>query len=151
MRFKKTREVLDHIRRLHEEVSAHCEQVCGEAEQERIRILLSYIAERERNQARAVSEFEEETADQVLDTWFQYTTDDAALDALLAARFEPDMAPDDIMHATMSIADHLLDMYRGMLEAADTDELRQMFQDLLDHEQKEKEKLARNLQMFQDL
>lgn len=151
MRFKKTREVLDHIRRLHEEVSARCEQVCGEAEQERIRILLNYIAERERNQARAVSELEGATADQVLDTWFQYTTDDAALDALLTASFEPNMAPDDIMHATMSIADHLLDMYRGMLEAADTDELRQVFQDLLDHEQKEKEKLVRNLQMFQDL
>ena len=151
MRFKKTREVLDHIRRLHQEVSARCEQVCGEADQERIHILLNYIAERERNQARAVSEFEQETADQVLDTWFQYTADDAALDALLSSSFEPGMAPDDIMNAMMAISDHLLDMYRGMLEAADTDELRRVFQNLLDHEQKEKEKLARNLQMFQDL
>lgn len=151
MRFKKTRELLDHVRRFHEDVGAHCEEVCGGAEQERIRILLNYIAERERNQARAMSEFEKETADQVLDTWFQYTTDDDALPTLLTASFKPDMAPEDIMNAMMAIADHLLALYRDLLDAADTDELRQVFQNLLDHEQKEKEKLARNLQMFQDL
>jgi len=151
MRFKKAREVLDHVRRFHEEISSRCEDASCSSDQERIRILLHYIAGREQNLAHSVGEFTEKTADQVLDTWFQYTTDDAKLHGLLTESFGPGMTPDDVMDATMRIADHLLDMYRGMLQAADTDELRQVFQNLLDHEQKEKEKLARNLQMFQDL
>jgi len=61
------------------------------------------------------------------------------------------MTPEAVMRATMAIADHLLAMYRDMPAAADTDELQQVFQSLLDHEQKEKEQLARSLQMFQDL
>ena len=151
MRFKNTREVLDHVKRLHEEVSAACQKACCTSDQERIRILLDYVADREADLARAVSEFTEETADHILDTWFKYTTDDAVLHELLTGSFNPGMAPEDVTSATMSISDHLLDMYRDMLEKAETDELRQVFQNLLDHEQKEKEKLARNLQMFQDL
>jgi hypothetical protein len=151
MRFKKTRDVLDHVKRIHEQVSARCEEVCGKSGDERIRILFNYIAERERNLARAVSEFTGETADPVLDTWFQYTTDDATLDALLTSGFQPDMVPEDLMRTTMAISDRLLDMYRNMLEATDTDELREVFRNLLEHEHKEKEKLARNLQMFHDL
>ncbi len=151
MRFKKTREVLERVRRFHEEVSAHCEQACGASDQQRIRILLNYIADRERNLAHALGAFTDKTADRVLDTWFQFTVDDAKLHELLTGSFKPTMAAEDVTNATMTIADHLLAMYRDMLAAADTEELQRVFQNLLDHEQKEKEKLARNLQMFQDL
>jgi rubrerythrin len=151
MRFKKSREVLEHVKRFHEDISAYCERVCGASDEQRSRILLNYIADRERNLAHAVGAITEETSDQVLDTWFQYTTDDTALHALLTSSFRPTMSPEEVMSATLAIADHLLAMYRDMLAAADTDELRRVFQNLLDHEQKEKEKLARNLQMFQDL
>ena len=151
MRFKKSREVLAHVERFHEEVSRHCEEASGASDQQRLRMLLDYIADREHNLAHAVGTFTEETSDQVLDTWFQYTIDDTELHALLTTGFSPTMTPEDVMSATMAIADHLLAMYRDMLAAADTEELQEVFQNLLDHEQKEKEKLARNLQMFQDL
>jgi len=51
----------------------------------------------------------------------------------------------------MQIADHFITLYREMIEAADTNELREVFQSLLDREQKEKEKVARNFQMFMDM
>ena len=94
MRFKKTRELLDHVRKFHEAVGHCCLEAGRESEQERVRILLDYIADREQNLARAVTEFSEESNDQVLDTWFQYTTDDAELNALLTSGFKPDMQPE---------------------------------------------------------
>ena len=151
MRFKNTRDVLDHVKRFHQAVSARSMEVCGKSDQERVRILLNYISDREQDLAQAVSTFTEETDDSILDTWFQYTTDDAALNSLLTDSIKPNMSPEDIMSTTMAISDHLLDMYRGMLDAAPTDALRQVFQNLLDHEQVEREHLARNLEMFQDL
>ena len=151
MRFKNTRGVLDHVKHFHQAVSARSMEICGKSDEERIRVLLNYIADREQDLAQAVSTLTEDTDDSILDTWFQYTTDDAALNSLLTDSIKPNMSPGDIMSATMAISDHLLDMFRGMLDAAPTDALRQVFQNLLDHEQVEREKLARNLEMFQDL
>lgn len=151
MRFKKARDVLNRVKSFHQDVSARCQKVCEGSDDERVRILLNYVSEREQNLARAAGEFTDKTEDLELDTWFQYATDDEALNSLLSNGFKAGMAPQDLANTTMTIADHLLDMYRDMLKAADTDELRRVFQDLIDHEQKDKEILARNLQMFEDL
>ena len=63
----------------------------------------------------------------------------------------PDMTPDDLMRVTLQIADHFIALYGDIVAAADTDEIREVFQNLQNEEQKEKEKVARNFQMFMDL
>ncbi len=151
MRFKKTRDVLEHVKSYHEAVSARCENVAGETDRKRAKLLLDYIGKREKDLAQAISEFTDETSEQVLNTWFQYTTDATPIQQLLDSELRPDMTADDLMRTTMQIAEHFISLYREMIDAADTNELREVFQNLLDREQKEKEKVARNFQMFMDI
>ncbi len=151
MRFKKTRDVLDHVKSFHEAVSTRYENVASETDRKRLKLLLDYISGREKDLAHAISEFTDETSDQVLNTWFQYTTDDTPIQRLLDSELRPNMTTDDLMRTTMQIADHFITLYREMIDAADTNELREVFQNLLDREQKEKEKVARNFQMFMDI
>jgi len=151
MRFKKTRDVLEHIRQFHLEVSNTYQRVSDDTDKERLKLLLNYISEREQKLANAISVFTERTSDQVLDTWFQYTSDDTPIQRLLDSDMSPDMTPDDLMRVTLQIADHFIALYGDVVAAADTDEIRTVFQNLQNEEQKEKEKVARNFQMFMDL
>ena len=95
--------------------------------------------------------FTESTSDHVLDTWFQYTSDDTPIRRLLASDMSPDMSPDDLLRVTLQIADQFIALYADIVAAADTEEIRTVFQNLRDEEQTEKEKVARNFQMFMDL
>ncbi len=151
MRFKKTRDVLAHVSHFHREISAACDRVSNETDAKRLNLLLDYVSEREKQLADAVSVFTQNTSKQVLDTWFQYTSDDTPIQRLLDSDMKPDMTPDDLMRVTMQIADHFIALYKDIAAVADTDEVRAVFQNLLDEEQKGKEKLARNFQMFMDL
>ena len=151
MRFKKTRDVLAHVGSFHREISASCERVSSETDVKRLKLLLDYVSEREKQLADAISVFTDKTSDKVLDTWFQYTSDDTPIQRLLDSEMKPDMTPDDLIRVTMQIADHFSALYRDVAAAADTDEVRSVFQNMLEEEQKGKEKLARNFQMFMDL
>ncbi len=151
MRFKSTRDVLDHVKHFHQEVSNVYQRVSAETDKNRLKLLLDYISEREQKLADAVSVFTERTSDHVLDTWFQYTSDDTPIQRLLDSDVGPDMTPDDLLRVTMQISDHFSALYKDIVATADTEEVRTVFQNLLDEDQKEKEKVARNFQMFMDL
>ncbi len=151
MRFKKTRDILDHVRQFHQAVSGHCERVSGDTNEKRLRLLLDYISEREQSLADALAVFTEQTPDAILDTWFQYTGDDTAIPNLLNSDLQPDMTPDDLMRLTLQIADHFIALYSDIVAASDIDEVRDVFQNLLDEDRKGKEQLARNFQMMADM
>ena len=91
MRFKKTRDVLAHVSHFHREISAACDRVSNETDAKRLKLLLDYVSEREKQLADAVSVFTQETSAQVLDTWFQYTSDDMPIQRLLDSEMKPDM------------------------------------------------------------
>ena len=151
MRFKKTRDVLEHVKQFHQEIGNRYQRISGETDKKRLKMLLDYISEREQKLADAVSVFTERTSDKVLDTWFQYTSDDTPIQRLLDTDISADMSPDDLMRVTMQISEHFNALYRDIVAAADTDEVRTVFQNLLDEAQKQKEKVARDFQMFMDL
>lgn len=151
MRFKKTRDILELVRQFHQAVSDHCGQVSGDTDETRLKLLLDYINEREQSLADALAVFTEQTPGPVLDTWFQFTGDDTAIYRLLDSDLNPEMTVDDLMRLILRITDHFSDLYSGMVTASPTDEVRAVFQNLLDEEHKGKEQLARNFQMMADL
>ena len=129
MRFKNTRDVLEHIRQFHQEVSDRYRRVSDETDKKRLKLLLDYISEREQKLADAISVFTEGTSDKVLDTWFQYTSDDTPIRRLLDSDMSPDMTPDDLMRVTLQVADHFIALHGDIVTAADTDEIRVILQD----------------------
>ncbi len=151
MRFKKTRDILDHVRQFHQAVSDHCERVSGDTNEKRLKLLLDYVSEREQSLADALGVFTEQTPEPILDTWFQYTGDDTAIQRLLDSELNADMTADDVMRLILQITDHFIALYSDMVAASETEEVRNVFQNLLDEDRKGKEQLARNFQMMADM
>lgn len=149
MRFEQTREVLQHAKRFHEQVAKLCRRLSGKCDQERIRMLLDYMSERERRLAKAIEQFAGETSDNVLDTWFQYSQDVSDLECP-DFKITPDTKAEDIMRLGLDLAQCLIDMYKEIAVNADTEEVRAIFRNLLEREQKEKLELARNAQLLDD-
>jgi rubrerythrin len=150
MRFEQTREVLQHAKKFHEQVSVLCRRLSGKCEQERIRMLLDYMSERESQLAKAIDQFANETSDNVLDTWFQYTQDKTALtcpDFELTAETKTE----DVLRLGLELAQCLIEMYKEIADNADSEEIQTVFRNLLEREEKEKLKLARNAQMLDDI
>ena len=150
MRFEQTREVLRHVRQFHESVASLCQRLSEECDEERIRMLLDYMSERERELAKAVDEFTDETSENVLDTWFQYTHDDTGL-AIPDFALTPETRIEDVLRLGLDLAQSLIDLYKEVADNAETEEVRAVFRNLLEFEEKEKLKLARNAQMLDDI
>lgn len=149
MRFEQTREVLQHAKKFHEQVAGLCRRLSGECDEERIKMLLDYMSERERQLAKAIQQFTDETSENVLDTWFQFALDKTGLHC---PDFEltPETRTDDVIRLGMDLAQCLIDMYREIADNADSEEVRVVFRNLLESEEKEKLKLARNAQLLDD-
>jgi rubrerythrin len=150
MRFEQTREVLRHAKKFHEQVAGLCNRLSGKCDQERIRMLLDYMGERERQLAKAIDQFADETSNNVLDTWFQYSHDPSSLQCP-DFNITSETSSDDVMRLGMDLAQCLIDMYKEIADNADSEEIRAVFRNLLEREQKEKLKLARNAQLLDDL
>jgi hypothetical protein len=150
MRFEQTRDVLDHVRQFHLEISALYHRLSVQSDKERLKLLLDYMSQREKQLAHALSEFADETSQNVLDTWFQYTHDS---DRLRCPDFQmsEDTTVDDVMHFGLELAGCFTDLYREIAATADSEEIAAVFRNLLDSEEREKQKLARNAQLLNDL
>jgi rubrerythrin len=113
-------------------------------------MLLDYMGERERQLAKAIDQFADETSNNVLDTWFQYSHDPSSLQCP-DFNITSETSSDDVMRLGMDLAQCLIDMYKEIADNADSEEIRAVFRNLLEREQKEKLKLARNAQLLDDL
>jgi len=151
MRFEQTKDVLEHARNFHRKISHFYKQRRNRTEQERLKLLLDYMSEREQELAQALEEFAEGTSKEVLDTWFQFTCDDETLRICPDALLHDDMTVDDVIRAGVALSQCFIDLFREIATTADSDQVRAIFQNLLESERREQKKLVRNVEMFQDL
>jgi len=151
MRFEQTKDVLEHARSFHKKISNFYKQRRDGTEQQRLKLLLDYMSHREQELASALEQFAAGSSREVLDTWFQFTVDDETLKLCPDALLHDDMTVDDVIRAGVAMSQCFIDLFREIGTTADSDEVRAVFQNLLESEQREQKKLVRNVGMFMDL
>ena len=144
MRFEQTRDILDHARAFHSHISQLYLRLAGEAEKGAVKMLLDYMGRHERNLEEALIRYEQQASEQILDTWFQYTHDEETLHICEASEFRPDMTVKEVVAAGLKLDDCLIRLYREMAEYANSEQVRDVFRNLLEMEEREKHKLSRN-------
>lgn len=150
MRFRQTRDVLHHAERLHLEICDLYHRQAEQSEKERIKLMLDYMSQREKELAKALETFTEETSQNILDTWFQFADDEERLkwpDCALPT----EVPADDVLGVALRLADCFINLYRDIATHADSEDVRRVFESLLASEEQEKHKLVRNVQLFEDL
>ena len=150
MRFEQTRDILNHARDFHRQVSEFYKRLSDKAEKQRVKMLLDYMSRHESNLERSMAKYQEATSKEVLDTWFQYTHDEDTLALCRDTEFKPDMTVEEVVRVALRLDDCLIKLYREMAARTDCNEAREIFKNLLALEESEKSKLARNAQLLMD-
>ena len=151
MRFEQTKDVLEHARNFHQKISEFYQNRRDRTEQQRLKLVLDYMSHREHELADALGEFAEGSSREILDTWFQFTVDDETLKLCPDALLHDDITVDDVIRAGVAMSQCFIDLFREIATTADSDQVRAVFQNLLESEQREQKKLVRNVGMFMDL
>jgi len=147
MNFETMRDVLQRAENFHRDLSAYFERRGTHEKQEKIKMLLDYLARHQSNLAQAVKAFSEHGQPQVLNTWLQYTTPELPRECAISAQ----MTFDEVIDIALAFDDSLLDLYRTVLREADIPAVREVAESLLAMESEERRRRTRSIEELQDM
>lgn len=115
-----------------------------------MQLLLDYMSRHEKHLEEVLSDYKEEASKKVLEAWFQCTSTEKAEKHFRALLNEPHTNIDEIVEMAIALDDCLLGIYKEMALRAEKEEIRDVFNNLLSMETKEKQKLIRNALIIED-
>lgn len=151
MRFKTVKDVVEHARQLHKQIAGFYKQLSNRQHQERIKMLLDYLARHETNLEKMLASFEKDRSQKIWDEWFQFTTDDTLPQTLKGAAVHADMDVDEIISLALQLDDYFINLYRDMAQNASSAAVKEIFENLLAFEQQEKNRTVRAALELKDL
>jgi rubrerythrin len=150
MPFDQTKDVLNQARRFHHKLSEFYEDLKDSTDKERTRALLDYLSRHEQYLEDCLEEFQQEVSKNVLDSYFQYGSEDSKLSGISEFEINEEMNVEDVVAAAMHFDACLIKFYREIAQKAHTDKVREVFENLLvmeEHEQIELSKTTLELEL----
>lgn len=147
----RARDVVDQAHAFHHRLAGYFAGLRDAAENERSRLLYSYLSQHENVLSDALTRYRADAPQRLMDAWLQNVPDDRALQACAVLDLSPDTPPDDVISASLGYDDCLISMYKAMQEAATQPELREFFENLQALEESEKHRTTVNIQSLYDM
>jgi rubrerythrin len=153
MAFETTKDVLDHVREFHQQLSEFYRDLIDKTDKERVRMLLDYLSRHEKHLEESMARYEAEVSERILKTWFQYPPPKEILGICktLAVDEVEDLSVDGVIKLALELDDCLIDLYKEMIRGSESEEVREVFQSLLDMEKQEELELVRDSLELKDL
>lgn len=151
MRFKTVKDVVEHARQLHKQIAGFYKQLSNRQHQERVKMLLDYLARHETSLEKMLASFEKDRSQQIWDEWFQFATDDTLPQTLKGAAVHANMDVDEIISLALQLDDYFINLYRDMAQNASSAAVKEIFENLLAFEQQEKNRTVRAALELKDL
>ncbi len=115
MQFKTVKDVVDHSRLLHKQISEHYHKLSEETSQARVSMLLEYLKRHEDHLEQTLCKF---------------------------LNINENMSTDDVVEMALKLDDYFIDLYQDMVSSSTSTPVKEVFQNLLDMEEHEKIQLA---------
>jgi rubrerythrin len=153
MAFETTKNILDHAREFHSQLSEFYCSLSTQSEKQRVKMLLDYMSQQERHLEDTLARYEEQLSEQALNTWFQYPPPKEILNICKEVTMagKGDLTVDDVIAMVVKLDQCLIDLFKDAVEKADTDALREIFQNLQGMEKRYQLELVRDAQEWKDL
>lgn len=145
MPFKQTRDVIEKARAFHSDLASFYHRLEAVAEKERVKMVLDWLASHEERMEAKLAEVEASTAKRMLDSWYQYPPDATVQEAVARLDVRPDMRAQDVICMALHLDENLLRLYKRAADTASMNEVRDVFESLLEEGKKEREKLVLDL------
>lgn len=151
MRIERTRDILDNARKFHRLIAETYRQQGEKTDQERMQMLLNYLALHEKHLEETLDEYGDLAAKRVLEHWFQNSPCDEKFAELkqLLARDNP--TEDHIIDLALEIDGCMIDMYKFLAANTEDKDVRALFQDLVSLEENEERRMVRDAMWMQDV
>jgi triphosphoribosyl-dephospho-CoA synthetase len=144
--FKTARELLDRVKEFHRDLSSYYANVSEIAHKERVKTLLRYMSRHETSLVQCLDRYEKEAAKKVMDTWFQFPP---ALDKRKCfegvRKLESDMSLEDVVETALWFDNCLVEFYQQLADTSVSEDVTELFQNLLERVKEEKHEAARTL------
>jgi len=153
MAFETTKDVLDHAREFHTQLSDFYILLSRKSEKERVKLLLDYMSEHEKYLEETLGRYEEEVSGKILNTWFQYPPPKKLLETCreVSINKTDDLSVDDVIEMAVQLNQCLIDLYKEMIKNSETEQIRDVFTNLMEMEKRQELELVRDAQEWKDL
>ncbi len=142
MPFEQVKDVIERAKAFHRQLAERLHQCEKEADREKLRMVLDYLAGHEERMEQRLAQIEAATASQILATWYQYPPAPEVVERLAKIEVRPGMSPSDLVCAALQLDEQLLKLYRAAADAAPTPVVREMFESLLEEAKQERAQLV---------
>ena len=128
--FKKVRDILEYLQKVHEDVSDYYGRLANKEDKEKVQIFLDYLREHNDNLKEIISRYEEEGDNSLLDTWIQYSPQNTIRLEMEIIDFNPKMTIDEILEKALILDNWLENYYDYIAENAPSTKLKDVFYNL---------------------
>jgi len=135
MAARQVKEVLDAVRDVHRQLADRYRELDEQATDERIKLLLKDMQQREEQFESCVAQYKIDHHDSVLNTWVRYLPDEVVhIDRLNDQLAEP-RSLDELVEETIRLNGSLCNAYLSLAEQAHIPAMKELFQDLANLEE----------------
>lgn len=149
--YKKTSEIIDFIGSFHKKMSEYYMKLNEETKKQRMKMLLDYLIEHEKQREETLANYQKEASSKVLNNWFKYVPENIPYDCFDDIVFDPEMSVDDVVINTLRLNDCLIEMYKDLIKETEVEEVKELFNSLLKRLEKEEKNLVRDATTLNDI
>jgi len=151
MHYQTVKDVVDHSRQLHQQISSIYKKLSEDQSQARVSMLLDYLKRHEDHLEASLEQFEKDKSQKVLESWFQYAPDQNIAEVLNDIQVNDHMTTDEVVGMALKLDDYFIDLYQDMVDHSSSGAVKDVFQNLLEMEQQEKIRVAKTALQLNDI
>lgn len=144
MACEQTRDVLRRVRAFHHQLAELYQQMSDAADVPRMKLLLDYMSQHEAGLEACLEGYERLADRRVLDTWFQYPPDWMPKLPCVDFELKPGMSLGEVVSTALAFDNCLLAYYERLIQEAPSEELSDLFQEMLVRGRREAVELSRS-------
>lgn len=143
-------DIIRHTKAFHKMAADYYMELSENSNKERLKILLNYLAIHEKHLEETFAEYEDVAGTIVIDFWIKYNSCDDKLYKLQNSKFSP-ATYEELIELAIELDECVIKMFKYLRDNAKTEELRNIFNDILKLEKNESRLAIKNLSRLSDL
>ncbi|MCC9608325.1 hypothetical protein LOC68_10850 [Blastopirellula sp. JC732] len=144
---KQVKEILDHVRSVHQKLKKVCHQLGSQETDPRMKLLFEYIERHEEAFNTSVRRFEKDAGGHgLLETWLQFTSDEFIDEDFKELELTSEMSAEEIVENVLAFDTKLVAIYRDLADSTSSSQLKELFNDLVQFEEDKERQYAKMMQ-----
>lgn len=151
MPYGQAKQILGYAREFHRFARDYFKQLSDSTQQPRMKMLLDYMSRHEEHLDEILKEHETSTKNKAMEAWFQFSTECSVFKPVKNISYTDELTVDQVFEIAAQIDKCMIDSYNTVINRTSNPEVRELFQNLLEMEEHEKQVRARTALGLMDM